>query len=125
MESQLFNELPVVKQLSIISQALDLTTNTLHFSNHLKQKLDLLEVSFSSKFMQNMLANNLYSIIEITKVDSRRGVDTRFLLKSTETFSLTRGGTRVPVNLYLVISVVSHVIVTAYVDRSESYNRFK
>ena len=94
----------------------DLCTNlatTTRLSHHLQKKLHEKRVCVPYKALQAITRRNHYKVIEVNKT----GDDIRYLLRGTDSFYCKLSGKIQRVNLCIVVSTRSKLIITAYLNK--------
>ena len=94
----------------------DLCTNlatTTRLSHHLQKKLHEKRVCVPYKALQAITRRNHYKVIEVNKT----GDDIRYLLRGTDSFYCKVSNKIQRVNLCIVVSTRSKLIITAYLNK--------
>ena len=82
-------------------------------SYHLQRKIHARHVCVPYKALQAITQRNHYKVIEVNVT----GKDIRYLLRGTDSFYCKLSGTIQRVNLCIVVSTRSKLIVTAYLNK--------
>jgi len=81
-------------------------------SYHLQKKIHQKRVCVPYRALQAITQRNHYKVIEVNKT----GDDIRYLLRGTDSFYCKLSGTIQRVNLCIVVSTRSQLVVTAYLN---------
>ena len=109
----LFNSLDrYIQQMALKDLHTHLATVT-RLSYHLRKKLHAKRVCVPYKALNAINKLNHYKVIEINIT----GNDIRYLLRGTDSFYCKLSGKVEQVNLCIVVSTRSHLIVTAYLNK--------
>jgi len=100
------------QQIAFKDLCINLATIT-RLSHHLKGKIHARRVCMPYRALKAITQRNHYKIIEVNKT----GEDIRYLLRGTDSFYCKLSGKVQRVNLCIVVSTRSQLIVTAYLNK--------
>ena len=100
------------QQMAFRDLCTNLSTIT-RLSYHLQKKVHQKRVCLPYKALRAIIKHNHYKVIEVNMT----GKDIRYLLRGTDSFYCKLSGTIQRVNLCIVVSTHSKLIVTAYLNK--------